>query len=505
MKKMIVSMFLSLVVGTFGATWNVSNDTMYVKTPATAQEAATKAYVDNANNALGDVKAGSVNTFTATNNANAAWYFNAGFYWYGTNFQNYISSLDWTSNAVVDVKDNTNNYQTAYLWGDHAGEGYLKAGSNVSALVNDSGYVSTNTFDAGTNGAVVAAKDYTDAATQGLQTAISGTVVTNGANISVLANDSGFASSNYSDNMATKTNFVNLVVDGTLNLGTNSMTNITCLALGTNNTGMGRIILSESTSTNAGIRFGSIPMYSVAAGRIDVVGDFQLSGACNAASFRGAGIHSGGGGGIYVNSLVSAKHVFSWWGITSPALSITNANGTVVFGTGLSATESTNALTFGAGTNLLTLGQGGPVEFNGPVLNTVTANVTSADAVGTTQSNVFRNAANHTNRYGLFTFQVISNVAPYNYSQVGPLAYGVTITNLFMFSDGCGGVVDLFTAAVTNPNARTLCYTGATYIAGTEPTTNYATTISVGAGSMLGAVCTNGGITNLFIGGQYRW
>jgi hypothetical protein len=77
---------------------------------------------------------------------------------WNTNYQWYLVS----SGGMAYVFATTGNWDTAYSWGDHAGEGYLKAGSNVSSL----------------------------------------------------ANDSEFASSNYSDNMATKTNWGNVLMDG---------------------------------------------------------------------------------------------------------------------------------------------------------------------------------------------------------------------------------------------------------------------------------------------------
>lgn len=52
----------------------------------------------------------------------------------------------------------------------------------------------------------------------GIQPLIAGTVVTNGANNSVLVNDSGYATETYADNMAGSTNVENWVVDGNINL-----------------------------------------------------------------------------------------------------------------------------------------------------------------------------------------------------------------------------------------------------------------------------------------------
>jgi hypothetical protein len=485
---------------------------------------------------------------------------------WNTNYQWYLVS----SGGMAYVFATTGNWDTAYSWGDHAGEGYLKAGSNVSALANDSGYVSTNTFDAGTNGAVVAANAYTDAATQGLQTAIAGTVVTNGANISVLANDSGFASTNYSDSMATKTNWGNAVVDGnigmagygltnagaitatnltvagnsatnyikssgmevdrtyayfgtkrpnqefiinsdtfrlysqdnmtqmvrvvsagtfigtnnlftpvvplevrgrtnsiqtntifssdaphallaensielgasslspalygqrskissiiasvtagaracdlvlmaslqtvgflegirisgvtgfvgigtnwpsskidvngtstfrgTMNLATNSITNVTCLALGTTASGLGRIIMPASTSTNDGLRFGD-DTYLYRSG----VGDITFSDLITASGgYAGGGNIQLTGSAPYIYSIAQdikysvgpgKRHSFQ---TENGVIWCSTNSGTLVkIGTGTSASASTNALEIGAGTNLLTLGQGGPVVITG--------------------------------------------------------------------------------------------------------------------------------------------
>lgn len=63
------------------------------------------------------------------------------------------------SNEVDGIQLNTNSYQTAYNWGNHAAQGYLKEGSNVSALVNDSGYISTNNAQAQVNAAMTTASN----------------------------------------------------------------------------------------------------------------------------------------------------------------------------------------------------------------------------------------------------------------------------------------------------------------------------------------------------------
>ena len=346
-------------------------------------------------------------------------------YWY--------KAITAVSNEVDDVQSNTNYYQTAYGWGNHAAQGYLKAGSNVSVLVNDSGYVSTNTFDSGTNGAVVAAKDYTDAATQGLVTAsitnavlpldgsqaMAGTLQVgaekisgggntiwlggvadtlfygtsfspgtnvlydlgtvslywrnvyaqdfygNGANITgiLYATTCNVASNvpssltNYIDNMATKTNFANMVVDGTLNLGTNSITNVTCIAIGTNNSGLGKIILPASTSTNDGMRFGDdVYMYRTAAANLGVLGAFHTYSGLRTPSIYSEGVDLAIGPAGADGKVLSIN-------IGAVQSLLIHTNGAVKTVT-LTATNN-NGMSVGAGPNLLTLGQGGPVVITG--------------------------------------------------------------------------------------------------------------------------------------------
>jgi hypothetical protein len=70
-----------------------------------------------------------------------------------------IAAYEWISNSVINVSNMVNTvsnlaqnaYDTGIIvsnWGDHALVGYLTAGSNVSSLVNDSGYITAT----GTNG-----------------------------------------------------------------------------------------------------------------------------------------------------------------------------------------------------------------------------------------------------------------------------------------------------------------------------------------------------------------
>ena len=375
-------------------------------------------------------------TYTATNTASAAWYFNGGFYWYGTNFATLMASwVDQTvTNGILtaakDYTDNATNGLGTAAWsnstvfanaaqgsladtalqpvstqglvtasitnavlpldGSQAMVGTLQMGAEkifgggntiwLGGVANTLFYGTsfspgTNVlYDLGTvslywrnvyaqnfygNGANMTGVLYAAVANQAtsLVGVVTADIMTNGANVSALANDAFYATTNQSDNMATKTYWANAVVDGTLNLNTNGLTNVTCIAIGTNNTGLGKIILPASTSTNDGIRFGDdVYMYRTAAANLGVLGAFHTYSGLRTPSIYSEGVDLAIGPAGADGKVLSIN-------IGAVQSLLIHTNGAIKTVT-LTATNN-NGMSVGAGPNQLTLGQGGPVVITG--------------------------------------------------------------------------------------------------------------------------------------------
>lgn len=147
----------------------------------------------------------NANIFTSTNTFTARQYFNGGITCNGTNL---LTTVDAKADTTyVDNANTTNRTLSDTLYRSNFAGTPITNGANVSALVNDSSYVTASV----TNGILSSAKSYTDASASTNRTlsdslyraTFAGTPVTNGANNSVLVNDANYVTASVTNGILT--------------------------------------------------------------------------------------------------------------------------------------------------------------------------------------------------------------------------------------------------------------------------------------------------------------
>jgi len=446
------------------------------------------------------------------------------------------------------------------LWGPNSSN-IVYRGPYTNSTETDPVWLAAKTqVDAG----IAQASNTAVAASNGLsgKVATSTTLAINGESGTLATNNSFTIAGSGDNNMATKTNFAGLSVDGTFSMAGNNINGIGALRAGTDGSqpqidmGAGTLypsagfgpwtVLGTATSGNEIVNFDTLSAYAVNLGtgtnqpKWSASTNADLATVAVTASNLVIGSDLNGAGysatnfstmksGTNILDIVRASASGGWQAqsMSGATCAIFGAGSgcNVTFGDGATFAGTVSASSMAVTNGNLNLGgntaSNGSFVGNGSGLTNLTgANVSGAvpNASYASYANVasnltadvtnyFRNAANQTNNTASFTFAITTNAAPYNTVDSPKLRKAITITNFTLYG-GSAAVVDFAKAPISNlTNANSiLVYTGLTCTADSIMTNSGAVSVTIEADYILRAICTNGAITNVVqAGGDYTW